>query len=88
MVQSLTRPFLDIMQTVPIFAYLIPSVTLFGPGKIPVMLATIVFAVPPVIRLTNLGIRDVDAETVEAVESFGENEAWPYYGGWGRTTWP
>ena len=59
------------MQTLPIFVYLIPFVMLFGPGKIPALLATIVFAVPPVIRLTNLGIRQVDAETVEAVDSFG-----------------
>lgn len=69
--QSLTLPVLDIMQTLPIFVYLIPFVMLFGPGKIPALLATIVFAVPPVIRLTNLGIRQVYAETVEAVESFG-----------------
>ncbi len=69
--QSLTLPVLDIMQTLPIFVYLIPFVMLFGPGKIPALLATIVFAVPPVIRLTNLGIRHVDAETVEAVDSFG-----------------
>ena len=69
--QSLTLPVLDIMQTLPIFVYLIPFVMLFGPGKIPALLATIVFAVPPVIRLTNLGIRQVDAETVEAVDSFG-----------------
>ena len=69
--QSVTLPVLDIMQTLPIFVYLIPFVMLFGPGKIPALLATIVFAVPPVIRLTNLGIRQVDAETVEAVESFG-----------------
>jgi len=69
--QSVTLPVLDIMQTLPIFIYLIPFVMLFGPGKIPALLATIVFAVPPVIRLTNLGIRQVDPETVEAVESFG-----------------
>ena len=69
--QSLTLPVLDIMQTLAIFVYLIPFVMLFGPGKTPALLATIVFAVPPVIRLTNLGIRQVYAETVEAVESFG-----------------
>ena len=69
--QSITLPVLDIMQTLPSFVYLIPFVMLFGPGKIPALLATIVFAVPPVIRLTNLGIRQVDAETVEAVDSFG-----------------
>ena len=55
-------PVLDIMQTMPIFVYLIPFVMLFGPGKIPALLATIVFAIPPVIRLTDLGIRQVDPE--------------------------
>ncbi len=69
--QSVTLPILDIMQTMPIFVYLIPFVMLFGPGKIPALLATIVFAIPPVIRLTNLGIRQVDAEVIEAVTSFG-----------------
>ena len=69
--QAVTLPVLDIMQTMPIFVYLIPFVMLFGPGKIPALLATIVFAVPPVIRLTNLGIRQVDPEIVEAVTAFG-----------------
>jgi len=69
--QALMLPILDIMQTMPIFVYLIPFVMLFGPGKIPALLATIVFAVPPVIRLTNLGIRQVDSEVVEAYTSFG-----------------
>ncbi|MCB1472926.1 MAG: ABC transporter permease subunit [Rhodobiaceae bacterium] len=69
--QAITIPVLDIMQTMPIFVYLIPFVMLFGPGKIPALLATIVFAIPPVIRLTNLGIRQVDAEVIEAVTSFG-----------------
>lgn len=69
--QSVSLPVLDIMQTMPIFVYLIPFVMLFGPGKIPALLATIVFAIPPVIRLTNLGIRHVDAETVEASRAFG-----------------
>ena len=64
-------PVLDIMQTLPIFVYLIPFVMLFGPGKIPALLATIVFAVPPMIRLTNLGIRMVDKEVVEASHAFG-----------------
>jgi glycine betaine/proline transport system permease protein len=66
-----TLPVLDIMQTMPIFVYLIPFVMLFGPGKIPALLATIVFAIPPVIRLTNLGIRHVDKEVIEAVRAFG-----------------
>jgi glycine betaine/proline transport system permease protein len=69
--QSVTLPVLDIMQTMPIFVYLIPFVMLFGPGKIPALLATVVFAIPPVIRLTNLGIRQVDAEVTEAMTSFG-----------------
>ena len=70
--QSVALPLLDIMQTMPIFVYLIPFVMLFGPGKIPALLATIVFAIPPVIRLTNLGIRQVDAEIIEADSAFGE----------------
>jgi len=70
-VRGVMLPVLDIMQTMPIFVYLIPFVMLFGPGKIPALLATIVFAIPPVIRLTDLGIRQVDAEIVEASRSFG-----------------
>ncbi|MEM7778031.1 MAG: proline/glycine betaine ABC transporter permease [Pseudomonadota bacterium] len=69
--QAITLPILDIMQTLPIFVYLIPFVMLFGPGKIPALLATIVFAIPPVIRLTDLGIRQVDREVIEAVTAFG-----------------
>ena len=69
--QNIALPVLDIMQTLPIFVYLIPFVMLFGPGKIPALLATIVFAVPPMIRLTNLGIRQVDASVIEAVTAFG-----------------
>lgn len=69
--QTVTLPILDVMQTLPIFVYLIPFVMLFGPGKIPALLATIVFAIPPVIRLTNLGIRQVDREVIEAVTAFG-----------------
>lgn len=69
--QAIMLPILDVMQTMPIFVYLIPFVMLFGPGKIPALLATIVFAVPPVIRLTNLGIRQVDPEVIEAVTAFG-----------------
>jgi len=73
-VEKVTLPVLDIMQTMPIFVYLIPFVMLFGPGKIPALLATIVFAVPPVIRLTNLGIRQVDREVVEAFTAFGSTK--------------
>jgi glycine betaine/proline transport system permease protein len=66
-----SMPLLDIMQTLPIFVYLIPFVMLFGPGKIPAILATVFFAIPPVIRLTDLGIRQVDGEVVEAIVAFG-----------------
>ena len=69
--RSMALPLLDIMQTLPIFVYLIPFVMLFGPGKIPAILATVFFAIPPVIRLTDLGIRQVDGEVVEAIVAFG-----------------
>lgn len=69
--RSMALPLLDIMQTLPIFVYLIPFVMLFGPGKIPAILATVFFAIPPVIRLTDLGIRQVDGEVVEAITAFG-----------------
>ncbi|MCR6502435.1 ABC transporter permease subunit [Shinella sp. CPCC 101442] len=69
--RSMALPLLDIMQTLPIFVYLIPFVMLFGPGKIPAILATVFFAIPPVIRLTDLGIRQVDSEVVEAITAFG-----------------
>lgn len=65
------RPILDGMQTMPSFVYLIPGILLFGLGKPAGIFATIIYAVPPVIRLTNLGIRQVSPETVEAARSFG-----------------
>lgn len=65
------RPVLDIMQTVPPFVYLVPIVMLFGVGIVPGVIATIIFALPPIIRLTNLGIRQVRAELVEAAYAFG-----------------
>jgi glycine betaine/proline transport system permease protein len=65
------RPILDIMQTIPPFVYLVPIVMLFGVGKVPGVIATIVFALPPIIRLTNLGIRQVGTEMVEAGYAFG-----------------
>jgi glycine betaine/proline transport system permease protein len=71
--RTLMLPTLDIMQTMPSFVYLIPAIMLFGPGKIPAVLATVVYAVPPLIRLTDLGIRQVDGEIVEAAQSFGAN---------------
>lgn len=65
------RPVLDVMQTIPSFVYLVPIVMLFGVGMAPGIIATIVFALPPVVRLTNLGIRDVRADLIEAAEAFG-----------------
>ena len=65
------RPVLDIMQTIPPFVYLVPIVMLFGVGMVPGVIATIIFALPPVIRLTNLGIRQVQEELVEAALAFG-----------------
>jgi len=65
------RPILDIMQTIPSFVYLVPIVMLFGVGSVPGIIATIIFALPPIIRLTNLGIREVPADLVEAADSFG-----------------
>ena len=67
----LIRPFLDAMQTMPTFVYMIPAVMLLGPGKVPAVLATVVYAVVPVIRLTSHGIKQVDPEVVEASRSFG-----------------
>mgnify|MGYP005672391443 FL=1 len=66
-------PVLDIMQTMPSFVYLIPVVMLLGIGKIPGLLAVIIYAIPPMIRLTDLGIREVDKEVLEAADAFGAN---------------
>ncbi len=65
------RPVLDFMQTLPVFVYLIPAVFFFGIGVVPGVVATTVFAIPPAVRLTELGIRSVDRETVEASIAFG-----------------
>ena len=65
------RPLLDLMQTLPSFVYLVPILMLFGMGKVPAVLATFIYAVPPAIRLTNLGIRQVPADVVEAARAFG-----------------
>lgn len=65
------RPILDAMQTTPAFVYLVPIVMLFGIGNVPGVVVTIVFALPPLIRLTNLGIRQVPTDLVEAARSFG-----------------
>ncbi|MCY4114914.1 MAG: proline/glycine betaine ABC transporter permease [Chloroflexi bacterium] len=68
---NLLRPILDAMQTMPSFVYLLPGILFFGLGKPAGIFATIIYAVPPLIRLTNLGIRQVSPETIEAVRSFG-----------------
>lgn len=70
-VQSVITPILDFMQTMPAFVYLIPSVVFFGIGMTPGIIATIIFSMLPTVRLTNLGIRQVDAELIEASNAFG-----------------
>ena len=69
--QAIVTPILDLMQTMPPFVYLIPIVMLMGIGKIPGLIAVVVYAIPPLIRLTNLGIREVDKEALEAADAFG-----------------
>ena len=69
--EIILRPVLDIMQTIPSFVYLIPVVMLLGIGKVPGLLSVIIYAIPPMIRLTNLGIRLVDKEVLEAADAFG-----------------
>ncbi len=68
---KIIRPILDFMQTMPAFVYLIPAVYFFDLGSVPGAVATIIFAMPPIVRLTNLGIRQVPADVVEAARSFG-----------------
>lgn len=70
-VQYVVTPVLDFMQTMPAFVYLIPAVTFFGLGVVPGVIASVIFAVPPTIRLTNLGIRQVPKDLVEAADAFG-----------------
>lgn len=65
------RPTLDVMQTIPSFVYLVPIVMLFGVGMAPGIIATVIFALPPIVRLTNLGIRNVRGDLIEAAEAFG-----------------
>ena len=69
--QKIVTPILDVMQTMPPFVYLIPIVMLMGIGKIPGLIAVVIYAIPPLIRLTNLGIREVDQEALEAADAFG-----------------
>jgi glycine betaine/proline transport system permease protein len=70
-VDSLVRPVLDGMQTMPSFVYLVPAILFFSLGNVPAVMATVLYAVPPSIRLTNLGIRQVSPEVVEAARAFG-----------------
>ncbi len=68
------RPLLDMMQTMPVFVYLIPAVIFFGMGSASAVIATVIYAMVPVVRLTSLGIRQVNAEVVEAARSFGSTK--------------
>ncbi|MFS8974780.1 choline ABC transporter permease subunit [Cupriavidus necator] len=70
-VAAIVRPILDLMQTMPAFVYLIPAAMLFGLGRVPGILSTVIFAMPPAVRLTSLGIRQVNMEIVEAGQAFG-----------------
>lgn len=69
--RAVLMPLLDVMQTLPSFVYLIPVLMLFGLGKVPAIFATVIYAAPPLIRLTDLGIRQVDREVMEAINAFG-----------------
>ncbi|MBK5569385.1 proline/glycine betaine ABC transporter permease [Ensifer sp. SSB1] len=70
-VAAIVRPVLDLMQTMPAFVYLIPAAMFFGLGAVPGTIATVIFSMPPVVRLTNLGIRQVHVEFIEAGNAFG-----------------
>jgi len=70
-VRNAILPVLDLMQTIPSFCYLIPGIMLFGLGAVPAIIATVIYAVPPLVRLTDLGITLVDTEVIEAAEAFG-----------------
>ena len=70
-VSAVVRPILDLMQAMPVFVYLIPAVFFFGVGTVPGIAATIVFSIPPAVRLTELGIRNLDHELLEAAAAFG-----------------
>lgn len=72
-VQAVLNPVLDVMQTMPSFVYLIPVVMLLGIGKVAGMIAVVIYALPPIVRLTNLGIRLVDREVIEAADAFGSS---------------
>jgi len=79
-IQSVITPILDVMQTIPSFVYLIPCVMLLGIGKVPGLLAVCIYALPPLVRLTNLGIRLVDREVLEAADAFGASYSQKLFG--------
>ncbi|WP_125588055.1 ABC transporter permease [Companilactobacillus jidongensis] len=72
--EIILKPILDFMQTMPAFVYLIPAVALFGIGMVPGIVASVIFAMPPTVRMTNMGIREVPGELIEAADSFGSTE--------------
>lgn len=72
--QRIINPILDVMQTMPSFVYLIPVVMLLGIGRVPGLIAVVIYAIPPMIRLTNLGIRLVDKDILEAADAFGSSD--------------
>ena len=74
-VQKLVRPVLDFLQTIPTFVYLVPVIMLFNVGRVPGLIAAVLYAIPPGIKLTELGIRQVSAEAVEAARAFGSTRA-------------
>jgi len=78
--RAMVLPMLDVMQTMPTFVYLIPVVMLLGIGKVPGLISVVIYAVPPIIRLTDLGIRLVDREVIEAADAFGAS---PWQKLWG-----
>lgn len=73
-VERVLQPILDAMQTMPAFVYLIPVLLFFGVARVPSIIATVIYALPPIIRLTNLGIRTVSSDVLEAAEAFGTTE--------------
>ncbi|GGA62780.1 ABC transporter permease [Pelagibacterium lentulum] len=79
-VRQIVTPVLDLMQTMPSFVYLIPTVMIFGPGRIPALIATIVYASPPLMRLTDLGLRNVDPAVMEASQAFGATPTQKLFG--------
>lgn len=79
-VEGIMKPILDFMQTMPAFVYLIPAVFFFGTGSVPGVLASVVFAMPPTIRMTNLGIRQVPKDMIEAADAFGATSRQKLFG--------